>query len=92
MQNRLSRNRNNDLTAYLSPLAVWALSFGCIVGWGSFVMPGTTFLPKAGPLGSLIGLLLGAVIMFVIAFNYYRLIKDVTKWVEPGSDNNSDIE
>ena len=29
------------LSRYLSPVAVWALSFGCAVGWGSFVMPGT---------------------------------------------------
>ena len=27
---------------------VWALSLGCIIGWGAFVMPGTTFLPVAG--------------------------------------------
>ena len=33
-----------------------ALSFGCAVGWGAFVMPGTAFLPVAGPLGTLIGL------------------------------------
>ena len=31
--------------AYLSPLGVIALSFGYAVGWGSFVMPGTMFLP-----------------------------------------------
>ncbi len=40
----------------LSPLAVWALSFGCSVGWGAFVMPGNTFLPIAGPLGTALGL------------------------------------
>ena len=34
--------------AYLSPLTVVALSFGYAVGWGAFVMPGTTFLPNAG--------------------------------------------
>ena len=33
---------------YLSPLQVWALSFGCAVGWGSFVMAVTKFLPLAG--------------------------------------------
>jgi hypothetical protein len=39
------------LSKYLSPLGVWALAFGCAVGWGAFVMPGTTFLPIAGPWG-----------------------------------------
>lgn len=60
---------------YLTPPAAWALAFGCSVGWGSFVMPGTTFLPIAGPLGSVLGLLIGACIMSIIGINYSRLIK-----------------
>ncbi len=59
----------------LSPLAVWALSFGCAVGWGSFVMPGTTFLPIAGPIGTTAGILVGALIMLIIGFNYCFLIE-----------------
>ncbi len=58
------------LSKYLSPLAVWALAFGSAVGWGSFVMPGTTFLPVAGPWGSVIGLFAGAAIMLVIGLSY----------------------
>lgn len=38
----------------LSALSVWALTFGCVIGWGAFVMPGTTFLPSAGPLGTVL--------------------------------------
>ena len=40
----------------LNPLNVWSLALGSIIGWGAFVMPGTTFLPKAGTLGTLIGM------------------------------------
>jgi len=58
----------------LSPLSVWALAFGCIIGWGAFVMPGETFLGKAGPMGTLIGMLISALIMIVIAFNYSYMI------------------
>lgn len=65
----------NTLTKYLSPLAVWALAFGCAVGWGAFMMPGTTFLPPAGPLGASAGLLIGACIMLIIGVNYHILIK-----------------
>ncbi len=72
---------NNDLNAeqyrlrhYLSPLHVWALSFGCAVGWGAFVMPGTTFLPMAGPLGTALGIILGAVVMLIIGVNYHYLM------------------
>ena len=65
---------NTKMTTYLSPLAVWSLAFGCAVGWGAFVMPGTVFLPGAGPLGSVIGMVIGALIMIVIGVNYSKLI------------------
>ena len=77
MDNTEIRENNTQVTGlsrYLSPLAVWALSFGCAVGWGSFVMPGTTFLPDAGPLGTAIGIVMGAVVMFIIGMNYYYLM------------------
>ena len=38
-------------------------------------MPGTTFLPVAGPAGTAIGLFIGAVIMLIIAANYSYLMK-----------------
>ena len=62
------------LTQYLSPVNVWALSFGCAVGWGAFVMPGTTFLPIAGPLGTALGVAIGAVVMLIIGMNYHFLM------------------
>ena len=65
-QNKLQRN--------LSPLNVWALALGSIIGWGAFVMPGNTFLPKAGPAGAAIALGLAALIMISIAFNYSYMI------------------
>ena len=64
--------------AYLTPLMVLALSFGYAVGWGSFVMPGTMFLPGAGPAGTVIGILIGSVAMAVFAFNYHRMLQRVT--------------
>ena len=69
-----TEENGQGLRRYLSPLSVWALSFGCAVGWGSFVMPGTTFLPKAGPLGTVLGIAIGAVIMFIIGVNYHYLM------------------
>ena len=65
------------LAAYLTPLMVVALSFGYAVGWGSFVMPGTVFLPGAGPAGTVIGILLGAAAIAVFAFNYHRMLQRV---------------
>jgi signal transduction histidine kinase/CheY-like chemotaxis protein len=64
-----------DNTRYLSPLGAWALAFGCAVGWGAFVMPGGVFLPNAGPVGSAIGMLMGAVVMIILAVNYNYLMQ-----------------
>lgn len=70
-------NEQNDsvrLARRLSPLAVWAFAFGCSVGWGSFVMPGTTFLPIAGPGGTAVGIAVGAAVMLLIGANYSFLM------------------
>jgi len=37
-------------------------------------MPGTTFLPLAGPKGTVIGLAAGSLVMIVLGFNYHYLI------------------
>ena len=71
----IGRGGKNDFGrgAYLSPLAVIALSFGYAVGWGSFVLPGTVFLPNAGPAGTIIGLLIGTAAVAVLAYNYHKV-------------------
>ncbi|HAM16778.1 MAG TPA: hypothetical protein DCP91_13190, partial [Eggerthellaceae bacterium] len=55
-------------------MVAWALAFGSSIGWGSFVMPGTTFLPVAGPLGSALGIAVGAAVMLVVGVSYHFLI------------------
>ena len=64
-------------SAYLSPLGVIALSFGYAVGWGSFVLPGTMFLPNAGPAGTIIGFALGTLALVVLAYNYHKVINHI---------------
>ncbi len=59
---------------YLKPIHVWALSLGCAVGWGAFVMPATTLLPIAGPVGTVLALVVGTLIMAVIAVNLHTMI------------------
>ncbi|SEF85296.1 Signal transduction histidine kinase [Eubacterium ruminantium] len=65
---------SSDKKKYLGVTGAWALAFGCSVGWGSFVMPGTTFLPIAGPVGTALGLGLGGLVMLLIAVNYHYLM------------------
>jgi diguanylate cyclase (GGDEF)-like protein len=63
----------NELKPYLSPLAVWALSVGSAIGWGSLVVTSSSYLSQAGPLGSIIGLLIGFVMMLMISGHYHFL-------------------
>ncbi|WP_294429238.1 amino acid permease [uncultured Treponema sp.] len=63
-----------NLERYISPAGAWALSFGSAVGWGAFVMPGTTFLPIAGPVGTALGMAFGSLIMLLIGANYHFMI------------------
>ena len=72
------KTAKSKLGPYLAPIAVLALSFGYAVGWGSFVMPGTMFLPGAGPAGTVIGIIIGSVAMAVFAFNYHRMLQRAT--------------
>ncbi len=62
------------LDRYLSPLDVWSMAFGCMVGWGVFAMPGNTFLPVAGPAGTVIAMGIGMVIMLIIGANFSYLM------------------
>lgn len=63
-----------QLRRQLSPLSVWALAFGCIIGWGSFVNPGKKFLPNSGVAGTAIAMVLGALVMIIIAFSYAYMV------------------
>lgn len=58
----------------ISVFGAFALSIGTAIGWGSFVVTGSSFLCKAGPMGSIIGLLIGFLIMIVVAVNYSYMI------------------
>ncbi len=62
-----------SLQPYLSPIAVWALSVGSAIGWGSLVVTGNTYLSQAGPIGSISGLLIGFVMMLMVANHYHFL-------------------
>ena len=62
------------LSPYLSPAAAWAFALGTSIGWGSLVITSNTYLSQAGPLGSTLGMVVGAVIMLVISRNYHYMI------------------
>ena len=68
-----------QLKRALNPLNVWALAFGCIIGWGSFINPGKKFLFNSGAAGTAIAMVIGAIIMVIIAFNYAYMVPKYPK-------------
>ena len=66
---------NGNFKKDMRPIDVWGLALGAIIGWGCFVLPGSAFQPKAGPLGTMAGMLIGALLIIVIALSYGYLIR-----------------
>ena len=62
-----------SLQPYLSPVAVWALSVGTAIGWGSLVVTSKTYLSQVGPMVSVLGLLVGLMMMLMVARIYHFL-------------------
>ena len=58
----------------LSRLNVLSLAFGSIIGWGAFVMPASSFLPSAGPVGTVIAVVLGVAVMCLFAVNFQYMM------------------
>ncbi len=73
MEQTSAANNTENLQPYLSPLAVWALSIGSAIGWGSLVVTSSSYLSQAGPLGSIIGLLIGFAMMLMVSSHYHFL-------------------
>ena len=69
----------NELKRSLNPLHVWAIAFGCVIGWGSFINPGKKFLPNSGVAGTAIAMALGALVMIIIAFSYSYMVPKYPK-------------
>ena len=67
--------RSKTLIPYIPPIGAWALGIGCSIGWGSFVVTTNNYLSVAGPVGSILGLCISAVLMLIISMNYHFLMK-----------------
>ena len=74
-----SNEASTTLKRSLSPTHVWAIAFGCVIGWGSFINPGKKFLPVSGVAGTAIAMILGALVMIVIAFSYAYMVPKYPK-------------
>lgn len=70
----MNNEQKPALKRQLKPIHVWAIAFGCIIGWGSFINPGKKFLPNSGVAGTAIAMALGALVMIVISFSYAYMV------------------
>ena len=59
-----------------SGLGAWAFAIGTSVGWGSLVVTASTYLAQSGPAGSILGLVVGALVMLIICRNYAYMMKN----------------
>jgi len=57
-----------------SALSILAFSVGTSMGWGSFLVPCTTYLLKSGLLGTILGLVAGLAFILIITWNLQYMI------------------
>lgn len=62
------------LKPYLSRLGAFSLALGTSIGWGSLVVTNNEYLAIAGPAGSIAGMVIGALVMLLMARNFFYLV------------------
>ena len=62
------------LKPHFSKMSIWAYSIGTSIGWGSLVVTCNTYLVQAGIMGTVLGLVLGMFVIFVITHNLQYVI------------------
>ena len=60
----------------LNKIDVFSIVLGSIIGWGSFMLPGTKFLKEAGVINTTIGLFLGSLFIITIQSSYYVMLEN----------------
>ena len=64
------------MKAGLRKIDVFSIVLGSIVGWGSFMLPGTKFLKESGIINTAIGLFLGAFCIIIIESSYRVMMEN----------------
>ncbi len=71
------RNPDHSLKKSLKPVHVGALALGAVIGWGNFILPEVTFLPRSGVLGSSLGFIISGILISFIVVAYGYMIERV---------------
>ncbi|MDU5412427.1 MAG: amino acid permease, partial [Clostridium perfringens] len=59
----------------LSRIDIFSIVLGAIIGWGSFMLPGTKFLKESGVINTFLGLFLGVICIIIIEKNYLIMMQ-----------------
>src|SRR5699024_1282352 len=65
-----------EMNSDLGKIDVFSIVLGSIIGWGSFMLPGTKFLKEAGVINTAIGLFLGAFCIIIIESSYRVMMEN----------------
>lgn len=55
---------------------ILSLVIGSIIGWGSFTLPGSKFLPQAGLLSTVLAFVIGGIAVIFIQAGYHHMMTD----------------
>lgn len=59
----------------LSKIDIFSIVLGSIIGWGSFMLPGSKFLWQSGVINTFLGLFLGVICIIIIEKNYLIMMQ-----------------
>lgn len=59
----------------LNKVDIFSIVLGAIIGWGSFMLPGTKFLKESGVINTFLGLILGVICIIIIEKNYSVMMR-----------------
>ena len=68
-------NQEVSMQRNLRAIDLWSLALGAMIGWGCFVLPGNMFLKESGPLGTFLGMMIGAAMTIIISLSFTYLIQ-----------------
>ncbi len=60
----------------LRRIDIFSIVLGAIIGWGSFMLPGTKFLKESGVINTFLGLLFGVICIIIIEKNYLVMMQN----------------
>lgn len=69
----------SELNRSFNLLHITSFALGAIIGWATFVLPTDMMLPRAGSMGTIVGIVLSMMCLMLLTFNYGLMIREYPK-------------